>query len=1487
LVINKDSVCRSENLGCQKVGLSTAGLGGESFVDVFVKNDPIMYGSTLCNSQAIGCKSYSADGGKFYFKDPELTGNKICVFRDEPGGQVGWMIKDENFRICSNASSPDGSGHILSLDSKQCTKSTDCANNETCLLSGQVPCYNDYEISSAGLQLNGGSTYYGLRSNGQNGYAGFVGECPGDQNGCSEFLDPAVHYTGSTESKRCSISNKRCFADGDCELANETCVSNSLRSYYLIDSPKLRDSAGECKGAVSMLEGCVLFDKTSLPNKFWYTGSSYASDGSLKEAASYTADPIRNNANTILKVARDRMCSSWAYCSDYQVIKNEDTGEVTKKCHHLGVCDKALSTPGGGIAVTGCGDVITDSWENANQILDLNLFKSRATTWTAEEYSGYSMLDHFPISDYTPETLPVNYLKLTSTNDTKKTVLVVKKDSTACTNLQDVSASVSCTANEGDGVGKCYRGKCIVDISGDPVSSTTTPPILTCRAYPETSAPYDIDVFSHIADREWGGIRTGFEDINVCAGNSTDDPSCDCVYDKYKTAGGNVFIPRDWNFSEHRVPISKAEEKRGVNAKIVDDGKNEICVGGKYTGYLCDSTIVTTATTSEMCSEYGGFCAKKQGVSSMRGWQGFCIENDPRYKINGRGDEEHCLTWWPVESVSNDYWLLDKNAGYQVSDANVNRYQCLMSQTARYLNNIDRINYDTVQYDYYNTTINPYPEGIEIHEDIYAHGQTTFTNIPSNVLFYAATTPWNTATQNQTQTKITWGFEVDSNRNGFMFAPTKKNGFNAFFEKVLWDNSDLLSYYNNDNLGKPSKNLSSNRIEPNIWQHYFDNYSDHSHSEKLYENEIEMITVFLTNNQIDVGDDGYVSFVNKFVNDPSNELSDYCIGEFCIKYDLANLNDYTLKSGTMCNGQYGYWEWNGTDNADEKIIFTSDDESRICGYIGDGVEDVQGRYNFVKPTGSGVGTGIRVVFSIVNNQKFLEGIWLYAANNSGGAIVGASYAVHLAAGNCNSFAKVSETLPSGTDELDSFGFKPVAWRLYTDQVNFPDSLKHEGYLIVDREQDLDSKEGDFREYGLAKSDSIPLKILRESTGRSVGPLINPFVPIIDGTKRSNKSSDYHTYQGPEFPSGIPLVVVDEARNGDISSSHNSVTLTSSVYNFDWVLNFLRFTTPASTCSGSNSDVLPYCQMFKRMYAKTYSDSGTPSNMMPTLAPSFDAARPDNAAAIGLKIYPPHIAAPTGKTDYEFQMDNFSVNSYTGGNVILPGSGSEAVIKFYAWADPNQAPLRRIMVRRDGSDDDIVVSREISIGNRKANCFSEKYCFYGGEDTPDTSHFQISCESDSDCGLLMSTGAKNEGKCRLQKAGTAHPNGFGNSEETGCKTDPFEYVLSYHCDSTMTTVRADGVLSAKERSDHGLSASTQVCVFIPQVQVLDNWGWCSGKCSASPYTVNGDPRKFSSSNYGCYDQGSGGTVFGECNINNPAESTAWVDFNGKIIVPAGS
>ena len=172
------------------------------------------------------------------------------------------------------------------------------------------------------------------------------------------------------------------------------------------------------------------------------------------------------------------------------------------------------------------------------------------------------------------------------------------------------------------------------------------------------------------------------------------------------------------------------------------------------------------------------------------------------------------------------------------------------------------------------------------------------------------------------------------------------------------------------------------------------------------------------------------------------------------------------------------------------------------------------------------------------------------------------------------------------------------------------------------------------------------------------------------------------------------------------------------------------------------------------------------------------------------------------------------------------------------------PLRRLMVKKGSSATPIVIESN-SIGNRKPVCTAYGYCASNtgsNWSNPSRYTYQIPCNGDWDCVFRNPDGSLVTATCNANDTSPSSqtPGGFGNTTDTGCREAYYEFYLS------------------------GFNAGT----YQPAVQVLDNWGWCSGRCDPgmnSNYTGNG-----------CYQD----WFTPDC---DSSQIKAWVEYNGSVKV----
>ena len=203
--------------------------------------------------------------------------------------------------------------------------------------------------------------------------------CPADMSSCKAFRDPAL----------------------------------TQKTYYYLDNGKIDRSS--CSGKVGEKDGCLLFaDLSQSGDLSWQTTSTYeqsrgqdnatvspqSSQGVCSnnsgQSCSKNADcggggaycvfaaGQAPDANTILKVQRDRVCAEWLSCQTSTTI-TDSSGKPRELCYSLGRCNQASV----GNAAGGCGNWLDPQPEQ--HPLDETDYIGRNTTWSGNDYDGYSI----------------------------------------------------------------------------------------------------------------------------------------------------------------------------------------------------------------------------------------------------------------------------------------------------------------------------------------------------------------------------------------------------------------------------------------------------------------------------------------------------------------------------------------------------------------------------------------------------------------------------------------------------------------------------------------------------------------------------------------------------------------------------------------------------------------------------------------------------------------------------------------------------------------------------------------------------------------------------------------------------------------------------------------------------------------------------------------------------------------------------------------
>jgi hypothetical protein len=1372
LVANQSATCNAADLGCMYAGIETQTPTGPKYQTTLVKNDPAGYEKTLCQKEAIGCQAYTTTDGTAYFKDPAVVGNKVCSYRTNitVNGvkSDGWFWNGVG--VCSNDAK------------KYCSLDQDCGAGNVCRGVGDQPCYPTYVI-------NGNN--YGLWSAGDGAkYENFVGECPEKQNMCTEFID---------------------HADQD-------------RRYYLIKNSKI--NAGSCDGKVSQRAGCALFDQADQPNKFYNSKATYdlstANQFDLVAPVQSTPAAV-NDSNIIIQVKRDRQCSEWLQCRSSHRVWDEANQRWKTVCDAIGRCDRAPENAQED-TISNCANWVEDDPLNPPRVLTAEQYVKRDVSWSGKEYSGFSILNMFPIES-------LSQIDISATSSSREDWRLVR--TVACGGVNCANPAfpneVRCQTNNapcGRGSqGLCVSGACMQGIDGTNKNVIAQARAQTCRAYPEKDSPFPNSPF--ILEK----AISQFSRANVC--NETDkqniDPAksgaCDCDYTK--VTYGNVFT----KYFAYTNPHNTEEViKGGKGVGTVPEG---ICLGGSQDGRSCandldcfkttdgkpyDSVLKNDAKDGPGGSRISdGSCQKQKSNYKLLGWRGYCLEQDTSRAINGNVNEHPCLTWLPIDHLvgTQDINNQHTEAGYNppaLSGGAGGALYCLEGNSAG--------GDSSAPVDFYPKSRTVQAGGVTINVD-------GLIELPAGT----------------------------SAGNG-QFA---RRSFNpvASASKVTMLDIERIDF----------KVTDSARVDPiggtvfSIWPNASGVTSDKAQAVYRTKGHMNGRGRALTGKYL--GKDTefvllYGSGVNSDGGNPldSDKVTSYVNEDGGICYPRAKYNDLNFTvDDSKCQGLSGnifkklYTNFT-TDLGSQGLWNNAYSTSEICQaytpkLVGKEIS-WQGNWHAVRvrfnPT-TKLFEGYDIVYC-KQDQNFL--------GNEFGKI---TYQVTFKLRQwCRAVADTGSNLELAQGS--------AAWtnRLYRNsgfQVQYFDpALGTVGpkYIYAD-------DQSPFGSLSISAFPSLRDAVLltnREQIGQCEGSCSD------GGLYQRKLDATIATEQKFETPSlGAPYSCVDGSCVRKTATGE--VTAPSAVWNTTKSQGFSNLNTLFArvntvynylmTGSGSSDRPTGYIDTFtKSDITETANEIPKPPFVFPIA--SCDAGNKclEDASAVG-----------------------FTVNSQSKGNVTFYTPSARAFIKFFMLADHNQMPVRRVtMDWGDGYQYPLNGLFQNHRGARQSVCRIPSGAASGVCEVAELDD-ESSCRADAECGLngkCVRTGAGSTiGKCLRNRAtgitcqsdvqcprvDTCQEEGsaksFGKIKGKTCSPDYVQFDHVYQCYRGQPGV----YFNSREQCGGDMD---ECCVYVPKIQVKDNWGWCSGSC---PGGAGGD---------GCYEKADGG----ECSSKG-----SFIPFDGKIIV----
>ncbi len=361
-----------------------------------IRDNPADYEDTLCREEAVSCGKFTASDGSYYFKDPA---NQVCGFRTNvsyEGRKVsGWFRESD-------------SGSVF-------------------------PCYDEF--------IKDGSVY-GIYRNRDILYDGWVGMCSAEHDRCEEFVDPLdvsgnnpqgqpYYYIDNTKLDKSSCEGQASLEQGcvpmlqtsstqrlysaaasyirsqdqaggnlvsavNCDISNPSLYCRSRCAHFVgfcsggPDEGRACQENADCRAIGGMIPICA---------GEWVYGLGCMNDNDCNSSLGETCEPApsdlqHNDSNVILSVRRDRDCAEWLECSASMPVYDEQQGIWIERCSSLATCTNQVQV----------GDSFScaEFKEVPREVLTVDDYASRDITWNGLEYSGYSLVDAYPIEHLLP-----------------------------------------------------------------------------------------------------------------------------------------------------------------------------------------------------------------------------------------------------------------------------------------------------------------------------------------------------------------------------------------------------------------------------------------------------------------------------------------------------------------------------------------------------------------------------------------------------------------------------------------------------------------------------------------------------------------------------------------------------------------------------------------------------------------------------------------------------------------------------------------------------------------------------------------------------------------------------------------------------------------------------------------------------------------------------------------------------------------------------
>ena len=651
-VYDSSKLCNSADMGCSRLGQATP--GGNDFSDVYKKNNPNNYTSSLCGQSTVGCEAWltSNSATPSYFKDP---GSEACQYRDgQAGDGKAWYkipVKrcDAN-GVCTidNADYPcsvsylktfgiGGSGNQVPTPDKQaglceasvsgCTEYLDPVSKQSPNLilnsaystvdgsteswEGKDQGINLYQNKVYILSVSGGTTPTVLTFNSG------IKQLLNDNNLGSSVTTITVAAGDSKNIIFASLANDSASLSGG-EAGKLISIRESIINYQLQENIDKKS----CSGLVNSDKGCVLFNERSIngANGLLTLNGGFDAFNSNNNSSALACSGISCNSNQLIKVSPNRTCSKWLDCVTY--VQDPTTKEKT--CYQVGECTR-----------------LDDRNECANfesSSIGLTKFNGDGSNKNA---SGYYLLNKYQLSNMkiVGLDLPEVHFDFESSLSAAG-VACHKADGSTC----QLSGSdlASLWVKEPAGAPTDYPAHGIGYLKV-PADDMIDPQGDNWIDVPKNSSYY----LNFLVNTKNSGTKAK---VTITIKDTEDTESSVSYTYSSDDAWSRQVIPFKTSATAKALKISLGASPAYNNKSVYFDDINIEPVlqtgDNQYAARECRMYPTTDSLT----------CVNKSSNVIKDGLEGYCLEHDPANK-------NVCLMWYPVDNISSTQ-LKQTSSGY-------------------------------------------------------------------------------------------------------------------------------------------------------------------------------------------------------------------------------------------------------------------------------------------------------------------------------------------------------------------------------------------------------------------------------------------------------------------------------------------------------------------------------------------------------------------------------------------------------------------------------------------------------------------------------------------------------------------------------------------------------------------------------------------------------------------------------------------------------